>query len=327
LNPEILHSTFSAKRILITGSTGYLASNLIGMLKDVDCHIVRLDLPGVFSPPTESISEIEDLTGDVRKQSTWESTLEGIDLVFHFAAQTSAYVSNNDPQADHESNVLPMLHLLETCRQNSYRPKILFSSTVTIAGLTENLPVNEMHPDNPITIYDLHKLMAEMYLKQYISQNLVDGAILRLANVYGPGPKSSRSDRGILNMMIRRALAGEPLTVYEPGDYLRDYVFVKDVVCAFIEAARNIKATNGKHFIIGCGQGYTITQAINIVADKVSLKIGRPVEVKLIDPPTPQLQIEARNFVADTKRFYETTGWQPCYMLSEGIERTIETFL
>ena len=189
------------------------------------------------------------------------------------------------------------------------------------------LPVNENHPENPMTIYDLHKQMAENYLKYYIQQNVVKGAILRLANVYGPGPKSSRSDRGILNLMIRKALAGEPLTVYGKGDQLRDYVYVEDVSIAFLTAASKIESVNGRHFVIGSGQGHTIAQAMGLVSERVALKKGKAVPLEHVDPPSPLLPIESRNFVADTRQFSEATGWKAHYMLADGIDLTVKGYL
>jgi len=327
LKNETQHSAAAGQRILVTGGAGYLATNLISLLSNADCHIIRLARPGALLVPMNSVAQIEDVTGDVRKRSTWEQVLVGTDIVFHFAAQTSAYVANKNPPADLDNNFMPMLHLLETCRQHGRQPIVLFASTVTVTGIPTRLPVDETHPDHPITIYDLHKLMAEQYLKWYASQRIVRGSILRLSNVYGPGPKSSRSDRGILNQMIHKALVGELLTVYKPGDCLRDYVYVEDVVQAFLAAVHHIEAVNGQHFIIGSGQGHTIDQAINLVADRVALKTGRLVTVKYIDPPSPQSPIEDRNFVADSRRFSQATGWRARYLLAEGIDRTVKAFL
>lgn len=317
----------AGKRILITGGAGYLATNLVGLLQDVDCHIVRLVRPGAIFTPVTGTAHIKEVIGDVRERTTWERVLEDIDVVFHFAAQTSAYVANEDPPGDLDCNVVPMLNLLETCRKQGRRPAVLFSSAVTVAGIPSRLPVDETHPDRPMTVYDLHKLMAEDYLKYYVNQGIVRGAVLRLANVYGPGPKSSRSDRGILNQMVRRAVAGEALTVYGQGDHLRDYLYVEDVALAFLEAAERIEAVNGRHFVVGSGKGCTIAQALNLVADRVALRTGKRVAVTHIDPPFPQLPIEARDFVADSRLFHQATGWQPRYSLSEGIDRTIEAFL
>jgi len=317
---------YSGKRILVTGGAGYLATNLAELLKDTDCYIIRLDRPEAVFSKVDGAAKIKDVIGDVRERAIWESQLKDIDIVFHFAAQTSVKVANKDPIADLENNVMPMLQMLETCRNKGYQPIVLFSGTVTETGIPVKLPVNETHTDNPITVYDLHKLMAENYLKYYVSEGIVKGAILRLANVYGPGPKNSAPDRGVLNLMVRRALAGETLTVYGKGDYLRDYVYVEDVARAFLEAARKIEEVNGQHFVIGSGEVHTIAEVMNLVSDRVALRTGKRVAVTHIDPPSPQSPIEARNFVADSSRFMRSTGWQAFYSLCEGIDRTLEAF-
>jgi nucleoside-diphosphate-sugar epimerase len=235
-------------------------------------------------------------------------------------------VAAADPQADLRSNVLPMLGLLETCRQQSLAPVVLFAGTATQVGLPSLLPVNESQPDQPVTIYDLHKLAAENYLKHYISQGYVRGASLRLANVYGPGPHSSSSDRGVLNAMIRRALAGEPLTVYGAGEFVRDYVFVGDVVRAFLLAGAAPDAVNGRHFVIGSGQGHTLAEAFKLVAQRAAIRTGRQTAVEYTNPVAPISLIEQRHFVADIGEFRRATGWTPEKNLVSGIDSTIEAW-
>ena len=315
------------KKILVSGGTGYLAVNLITMLKDTACHIVRLGRIGAKFAMVSGKARVEDLIGDICKRTTWEQALQGVDLVYHFAAQTSVYVANENPAVDLESNVLPMLHLLETCRSRDIGAAVVFSGTVTEAGIPSRLPMGETHPDHPVTIYDLHKLMAEHYLKYYANQGMVSGVSLRLANVYGPGPRSSSADRGVLNQMVRKALRGEPLTVYGTGGHVRDYVYIDDVTRAFLAAGVHSARLNGQHFVIGSGQGHTIAEAAYLVAERVAMKIGQHVSVRHIEPPQPQSPIEVRNFVANTTRFAQTTGWQACISLVEGIDRTIEAFL
>ena len=318
---DLIH--FTGKRVLITGASGYLATNLAHLLRNIRCTIIRLSRHSEL-PSVSGIAHTVDMNEDILDRSVWEQVLEKVDIVYHFAAQTSVYEANRNPLADLYSNVVPMLNLVETCRKRGYHPTILFSSTVTIAGIPERLPVDESYPDNPITVYDLHKLMAEQYLRHYVNEGIVRGAALRLANVYGPGPESSRSDRGILNQMIRRAVEGETLTIHGDGCQIRDYIHVNDVIWAFIEASRNIDVINGHHFVIGSGQGHSIAQALNLVADRVAIKKGNRVKVVHIDPPANQLPIESRDFIADTSRFRQTTGWQPHNSIINGIDHTIE---
>lgn len=319
-------NNFSDKRILVTGASGYLATNLVNTLKNVNCTIIRLTR-GKSLLPVDGKANIKDVTGDLRNKQTWQQAMEGVDIVYHFAAQTSVYVAEENPFADLESNVLPMLNLLESCREKQSHPIIIFSGTVTEAGLCEKLPVDETCPDHPITVYDVHKLMAENYLKHYSQKEVVKGTILRLANVYGPGPKSGNSDRGVINMMMRKGLNGDQLTIYGKGDYVRDYVYIDDVISAFLKAAIFIEQTNGRYFVIGSQKGNTIAQAINLIADRVAVKTGQEVQVKHIQLPPGLSPIETRNFFANTQQFTHATGWRAHYSLKEGLDETLKTFL
>ena len=312
--------------MLITGGAGYLAAGLIRGLQDVDCEIICLDRPGKQAPPVEGTAHIRQMQGDVRHRAAWESALNDVDVIFHLAAQTSVTVAREDPQADFEANVLPMLHLLEICRLKGWRPVVVFAGTVTEAGIPARLPVDETHPDCPVTIYDLHKWMAEAYLKHYAREGIVRGVTLRLANVYGPGPASSSADRGVLNAMVHRALQGEDLTVYGTGENLRDYVYVEDVCRAFLAAVPHIDQLNGGHVVIGSEEGHTLRDAFNLVAEHVALRTRRRVNVLCVELPTPPSPIEGRNFIANTRLFRQVTGWQPRYSLREGLDRTIEAF-
>lgn len=317
---------YRGKHLLVTGGSGYLASNLVEALKDTKCYIRRLSRYGSQSTPVSGAARVEDMTGDITDRMTWERALEDMDIVFHFAAQTSVSAANEDPAADLACNVLPMLHMLETCRKKDMHPAVLFAGTVTEAGITPLLPVDETHPDNPVTVYDLHKLMAENYLKYYARHGTVQGAVLRLANVYGPGPASRGADRGILNGMIRKALSGETLTIYGQGNYVRDYVYVRDVIDAFLTAGTEMDRLNGRHFVIGSGKGHTVAESVNMVAKYAEEKCGRHIPVVHVGPPVALSPIEERNFIADTRNFSSATGWTARTSLAEGLCITIDYF-
>lgn len=317
------------KKILIAGGAGYLASGIIDRLKDIKCHITRLDRENAGFMPIQGKVQIKDIKGDIRKTDIWETVLadEDIDIVFYLAAQTSIYVADQDPLEDLSINVMPFLRLLEYCKNKSKCPVIIFAGTVTETGLPDKLPINETRKNEPITIYDIHKLTAENYLRHYARQGLVKGAILRLANVYGPGQKSHSADRGILNMMIKKSLSGETLSIYGTGKFLRDYVFIDDVADAFIGAALNIEKINGEYFVIGSGYGYNLCDAIEMAVEQVTAKTGRKAKIINVEPPEKMPLIERRNFIADSSRFIKLTGWRPKVTLKEGIDLTIEFFL
>lgn len=269
-------------------------------------------------------AEFRTIEGDIQSRETWVEALDGADYVFHFAAQTSTYVANQDPLADLNANVVPALQMLEACRQQGLRPRIMFSGTATQCGLPPQVPVDESLQDHPVVVYDIHKLMAEKYLQYYALEDQIPTVTLRLANVYGPGDSAGSLDRGVLNRMIRSALSNQPLTVYGEGAQLRDYVYIEDVVRGFLMAGAAAGRIAGNYYIIGNGTGYRIADAINLVADRVEHRLAYRPKVVHVPPPSTLSPIEERDFIADTARFRSATGWIPQVSLVDGIDRTLD---
>lgn len=297
------------KNILVTGGSGYIGSSLVKQLKKATDKIIAL------SSKT-----------DIRNKKVWKKLLRKVDVLFHFAAQTSSRVSNENPLLDAAINFLPIINIIETCQKNDYFPDIIFAGTVTQAGLTKTYPVNEKFKDRPITVYDINKLAAEKYLQYYSNQLGRRAVTLRLANVYGPGPASSSADRGILNLFIKKALRGKPLTIYGKGNFVRDYIYIDDVVNAFLVTGTKIDILKGNYYIIGSGRGYTIKKMATLIRDQVAKRTGKKVKVISIAPPKDLSFIERRNFVADSSKFKKATEWQAQYSLEQGIKNTIDFF-
>ena len=320
-------SYYRNKTVLITGAAGYIASAVMKALKDVPCTILAADRQSpdlAFSP---TAAKIKPLTTDIQREDIWETLLKGVDIVFHLAAQTSSKASDADPLRDARINLLPMIHMIDTCRKKDLHPQVIFSGTVTQAGFTDSYPVNEDHKDAPITVYDINKLAAEKYLAFYKRQGSKAAVTLRLANVYGPGPKSSSADRGILNAMVRRAVKGEAITIYGQGDFVRDYIYIDDVARAFLMAAEHSDSFKHDYYLIGSGRGTTIKEAFTLVRDLAAKKTGKKSDIVHQDLPEGISPIEQRNFAADSSRFRKACGWQPAIDLREGLEKTIEYYL
>lgn len=314
------------KRVVVTGAAGFLGSAVVDVVKAIDCQLVRV-ARGPLPSLANCNATVIDLAGDLRDPATWMRALDGAHFVIHLAAQTSAAAAQAAPAADFEANVVPVMHLLEACRALGNKPAVLFAGTVTQAGVPLRTPVDETHPDKPATVYDEHKLIAENKLKSDSARGYVRGATLRLANVYGPGPRSRSADRGVFNAMVRRAVAGEPLTVFGSGAYVRDFLYVLDAAQAFVVAAEAIERLNGGHWVVGSGEGHTIEDSFRLVAARAAAKTGRHPLVERVAPGAPLSALETRNFVADSSRFRAATQWRPRFTLQEGIDRTIEASL
>lgn len=301
---------YRGRTAVVSGASGYIAAALIERLAAAGAKVVKLS---------------RAVTGDYADPEVWKRALPGADAVFHLAAQTSFYKAAENPDADFQANVAPMRALLEAGRSAGLKPFIVFAGSSTQAGLPQRTPIDESHPDAPITVYDLHKLLAEKLLEGYARQGLARGATLRLSNVYGPGPKSSASDRGILNASIAKALRGETLTVYGDGAPVRDYLYIDDLAETFLAAGRGGAALDGRHFVMGSGRGVSLKASFELVAARVEAKTGRKVPVVSVPEPAGLSPIESRRFVADASAFRAAAGWEPKVALEDGIDRTIES--
>ena len=325
-NNKLFH--YKNKTILITGASGYIGSSVIRALSSTPCNITALVEEGsVCDIFPKGVAKISIFKADIRNREIWKDLLENVDILFHFAAQTSSRKANQNPSMDVEINLLPIVSIIETCQKNNFSPHIIFSGTVTQVGFTASYPVNETFIDLPITVYDINKLTAEKYLQCYSNQLNNYAVVLRLPNVYGPGPRSSSADRGVLNAMVRKALREEPLTIYGEGNFVRDYIYIDDVVEAFLVAGAKTDILKGKYYIIGSGVGYTIKEAFTLIRDAVAEKIGKESKILHVSLPDNLSQIEYRNFVADTTKFHTATGWRARVSLRGGIDRTIDYYL
>jgi nucleoside-diphosphate-sugar epimerase len=312
---------------LVTGGGGYLGANLIrALLADPGVRIRRFYRQGKELPPHPS-PRVEDCLGDARNPEDLDRALDGVEVVYHLASQTSVYVANDHPPEDWEANAKPLLNLLEASRARLRPLTIIAAGTVTQTGIPDRLPVDESHPDRPLTVYCMHKQLAEFYLKHYTAKGWAKGCALRLANVYGPGPRNGSADRGILNAMMRKALAGEEIRIYGRGDFIRDYVYVEDVARAFAAAGAHPDAVNGRHFVVGSGTGHLLVDAINMVADAAAERTGSRAPVSHVEAPGGLSPIETRNFVADPSALAQTLGWKAEVGLAEGIRRTLGFYI
>jgi nucleoside-diphosphate-sugar epimerase len=293
--------------VAVTGSRGYLGSRLLQALDRAGARVVS------FSRAT----------ADVRDRACWDAVVSAAPIIFHLAGNTSRVEAARDPEGSLASTVTPLQHLVAAARDSGLRPRVVFASTATVYGLTGSLPVGEDTAARPATIYDTHKLMAEQLVAAASAQGLIDGVSLRLANVYGPSPRASAAlDRGVLNRVARQALFGEDLRVFGDGRYLRDYVYIDDVVRAF--AASGIApGMSGRSFNVASGHGVAVRDAFQLVAAAASRVTGREIGVSEIAWPVDTDPIERRSFTAAIDRIASACDWVPAVSMADGVERLI----
>lgn len=301
--------------ILITGASGLIGGLLVEKLYADGYHLFCQSRNQYVDEPR--ITWIQhDLIND-----EWHNlALPQLDIAYHLASQTSTYKAKESPIEDLTINVIGLLRLLEYLRKQPMPAFVVLAGTATEVGLTDHLPINESFPDNPITFYDISKLTAEMYLKQYIREGWIKGCALRLANVFGRSMAAQQKDRGIIDKIFNRAISGQNISIYGDGDFLRDYIYIEDVISAFISAAENIEATNGRTFYIGSGNVLTLKDAFLKVIETAQKRTGYRVSLEHVQPPVDLSAIEYRNALIDSSAFQQATGWAPKFDFETGIK-------
>ena len=319
---SIIQKLSEVSTFTVIGASGYIGSKLVNKLTDSGCNVIRSS-----RRDTITNGDSEFVMAELDSLDFWLNIVEKSDVIIHLAGNTSINVANDNPALDLNSSVVPIYRLIEACKILRKRPRVVFASTVTAYGFTDNLPVSEATAENPESFYDLHKFFVERQLVLATKLNICDGVSLRLANVYGPSAaNSAANDRGILNKIIGLALAGDIVSLYGGGNYIRDYIYIDDVVDAFILASISSKSA-GEVFNVGSGVGTSVRDAFNAVTQEVYRQTNKIIEMKNMPWPENSPKIDMRNFTASIKKARTCLGWSPKVSLQTGIATTVKSII
>jgi len=311
----------NGKMVAVTGASGYIGSALTEALQKCSAHVIRVSR-SELSPKSGML----DVQADICALSCWQDIVSRAEVIFHLAGNTSIYTAIKDPVESLNSTLLPINHLIAAAQKTGKTPRVVFASTATVYGLTDDLPVSEIQESNPITLYDLHKRFAEEQLALASQLGVLQSVSLRLANVYGPSLNaSSAADRGVLNKVSKMALQQKDLQLFGDGRYIRDYVYIDDVVNAFLCAGASDKFT-GHFFNVASGQGVTLEEAFQQVVEYSEKITGQKVGINKASWPENADAIEFRNFVGDVHSLKDAFNWQPEVSLSSGIQQMLMAF-
>jgi UDP-glucose 4-epimerase len=308
-------------RTLVTGGAGFIGSNLVDRLL-AEGH--EVDVVDDFS--TGSLSNL----AEARKSGGRALHIHHLDitapavtelmvrrrpeLVFHLAAQADVRVSVSRPAHDANVNVIGSLHVLEGARQAEAERVVFAASGGTLYGdpSPDELPVRESHPQQPLSPYGVSKKAVIDYLIAYRELHALEFSALALANVYGPR-QDPHGEAGVVAIFAERIVRGEDVTVYGDGEQTRDFVFVDDVVDAFVRAA-----TRGGGLVcnIGTGSETSVNDLLATMADVAG------VEVTAVKAPLRPGELLRSSL--DVERASIQLGWRPWTDLADGIRPVLE---
>ncbi|RPI02915.1 MAG: NAD-dependent epimerase/dehydratase family protein [Calditrichaeota bacterium] len=315
----------NGKKVLITGGLGFIGSNLAHRLvaagAQVTLYDACLDPYGWNWTNIEGIqSDVHTVVADIRDEGKLRTHLVDKEIVFHLAAQVGREVSMADPELDTDINCNGTLKLCKILAELNTGAKVVYAGSRGQIGEPVYLPVDENHPTQPTDVYGINKLAAEKYLLLYGHIYKFPVVSLRLNNVYGPRCQMQHGYYGILNWFIQNAMTGKDITVYGDGLQTRDYVYVDDVVDAFVRAAIDPQANQEVYFI-----GSGIESRFLEMVQEVIRAVGKGQYVHIPFPPERE-SIDIRKFVVTFEKFHQACGWIPRVNLREGVEKTVEFY-
>ncbi|NCN98867.1 NAD-dependent epimerase [Candidatus Pacearchaeota archaeon CG10_big_fil_rev_8_21_14_0_10_35_219] len=310
------------KKVLITGGLGFIGSNLAKKCLELGADVTILDNlmddtgSNLFN--IEEIKEkIEFIRGDIRDRDLMEEVVKNKDIIFNLAAQVSPVLSMENPYLDIDINCKGQITVLEACRKNNPGVKIIYSGTRTQTGAVKSGIIDENCEDNPSDIYGAGKLAGEIYHLIYNKVYGIKTCSLRFTNIYGEKAQIKNPKYGVINWMIGRAVSGNSLAVFKPGDQLRDILYINDAVDALILAA--VKDVEGV-FVVGSGKGVKFVDISKSIAE-----VSGNVKVELVDWPENRKNIEVGDAVLDIGKIMDL-GWSPKVSLYEGLRKTVDFY-
>lgn len=298
------------EKILITGGLGQIGSYLVDRLH-AGSQVTVLDNMSSGSSYTvpEGVGFVKD---DISSPGARELAASH-DVIIHTAAQISVARSMQEPVFDAQNNVFGTLNLLEGAREGSVR-KFVYISSAAVYGDPQYLPIDEAHPQDPMSPYGASKLCGEKYCSMYHRAYDLPTVCIRPFNIYSPRQDPSNPYSGVISKFISRAIQGLPPIIFGDGSQTRDFVSAHDVV-DMIALLIGEERFNGEVFNVGTGRKTSISQLASMVLDAFGLDTG----IEYRDP----VQGDIRHSYSDISRAREA-GYAPKVDLQEGLMEVIE---
>ncbi|MFB7895350.1 NAD-dependent epimerase/dehydratase family protein [Streptomyces xiamenensis] len=318
-----------APLVTVLGASGYLGSVLTARLA---AQPVRLRAVARRPTPVpRHAAAIEVHTADLTAPGALAPAVADADIVLHLGKHSGGWRdAERDPDSE-RINVGVMRDLVTVLRARRPAgppPVVVFAATTSQIGLPPDHPMDGSEPDRPETAYDRQKLAAEQLLKTATTEGVLRGISLRLPTVFGRSPLSPVPDQGVVSTMVRRALAGQPLTMWHDGTVKRDLVYVEDAADAFTAAMRHPTGLAGRHWLVGTGRHDTLGEVFRTVADAVAARTGRPpVPVTSVQPPQDAPVIDFLSTTVNPAPFRTASGWSARTGLRDAVDRTVAALL
>lgn len=305
---------------LVTGGAGFIGSNLADALVDSGYRVRVLDnlSTGSVENLRRSLSKIEWMKGDIRRETDVRKAVKGVDCVFHVAANRAVLRSVDQPLETNEVNVTGTLRLLLASREARVK-RFVFSSSSSIYGNTRKFPSREEDLPQPQSPYAASKIMGEYYCRMFSSLYGLETVSLRYFNVFGPRQNPESRYSAVIPLFIDSLVKDNQPEVQWDGGQSRDFSYVDNVVHGNLLAMK-AKRVSGEVFNIACHEEYSVLELLKELQKIMGIRRVKPVF-------KPKRAGDVRRTYADIGKSKRLMGFRVQTRFPEGLRKTVEWFL
>ncbi len=297
-------------RSLVTGGAGFIGSNLVDRLIKLGHEVVVID--NEYSDAHDQFywnDRAENYKYDIRDYKNTRPLYDGVDYVFHIAAEARIQPAIENPIESVSINSVGTCTVLQCSHEAAVR-RVMYSSTSSAYGMNPS-PNVETQPDDCLNPYSVSKVNGEKLCKMYTDLFDLPTICFRYFNVYGERQPLKGQYAPVIGIFMRQKNSGEPLTIVGDGEQRRDFTHVSDVVNANILAAISNPTPEvfGQVFNVGTGKNHSVNEIAAMISDNT---------VNL-----PSRLGEARVTLADNQKLRTTFGWEPKVVLENWIKENL----
>lgn len=304
---------WEGKNVLVTGAAGMVGSHVSEALISKGANVVALIrsrdprsyffMEGLDRKAVLAYCDLSDLSrihGAVGRY--------GIEFVFHLGAQPIVATATANPYETFRSNVTGTLNVVEAVHRSPSVKCAVVASSDKAYGKSDTLPYTEDMPMRGAATYEASKSCADILALSYAREYGLPLAVTRCSNIYGPGDLNFNR---IIPGAIRAGLLGTPLKLRDDGKQVREYLFVKDAVSAYLALAENISKARGEAFNFGSGEHFNVLQ----IVEKVGKAMGTKIGVEVINTSKGEIPIQYLSSEKAKKAF----GWKAQFRMDDGL--------
>ncbi|HAT8371143.1 TPA: NAD-dependent epimerase/dehydratase family protein [Legionella pneumophila] len=302
------------RKALVTGGMGFIGNHLVNHLLSSGIEVLVLD-KSVHKPTYCDIQKATIIEGDVLSHELLHDCLESVDTCFHLAALSSVAICNRDWIFSHENNVLAFNGLLEELRRIKHPVKLVYASSAAVYGDSQHLPLSESEHILPNSTYGADKLSNEIYAEVVRKVYGIPSIGLRLFNVYGPGQLASNRYSNVITTFKEAIETEQPLTIHGDGNQIRDFIYIDDVILAFMLAAQTSIDKSGV-FNVCSGHSISILELAELMMRLSMKKLPINYEPKRIGDLT--------HSVGNGNLAKKELSFEPSISMDEGLSRMLK---